>query len=604
MSVLLSCQSIAKSYQKRPLFEQISMGIHEGDKIGLIGPNGAGKSTFLKILGGLETPDQGEVSLRNHTRLSYIAQISDFPADSTVEDVVTQAIRDLYTEHYERITEASIALSKVGFVDHNARVSTLSGGWRKRLAFACAIAQKPDIVLLDEPTNHLDLKGISWLEGWLQGAPFAWLVITHDRYFLERIATQVIELHRVYEDGLFRVDGNYSTFLQKKEEYIVAQEQLQSALATKMRRETEWLQRGPKARTTKAKSRIDEAGRLAQELSTVKQRNASVQNQTQIDFTSTGRRTKELLVAENIDKRLGGRSLLGGLSFKLTAGKKIGVLGHNGSGKTTLLRLITGDLEPDKGSIKRADQLQVVYFEQVRPPLNPEWTLKQALSPEGDSVVFRGRSIHVNSWARRFLFRDQQLNTKMRLLSGGEQARVHIARLMLQPADILLLDEPTNDLDIETLEILEENLLSYPGAIILVTHDRFLLDRVSDTVLGLNPDGKAEFFGDFSQWERHQKTVKKETKRNEKKQPQKRQPAPKKIKLSYMEKREFEAMEEKILEAETHLEECQSQMEKPEVVSHPTHLQEWYEKLQKAEAEVEKLYARWEELEKKNNGEA
>jgi ATP-binding cassette subfamily F protein uup len=483
------------------------------------------------------------------------------------------------------------------------RVSALSGGWKKRLAFACAIAQQPDIVLLDEPTNHLDLEGISWLEGWLKQAPFAWMVISHDRYFLENVATSVIELHRVYKGGLLRVDGNYSAFLERKQEYMIAQEQYQSSLATRMRREKEWLQRGPKARTTKAKARIDEAGRLESELQSVKERTSQSGRQAQIDFTATGRRTKELMVAEHVEKEMGGKPLLGGLSFKLTPKKRIGILGANGSGKTTLLRMITGELEPDQGTIERAEQLQIVYFAQERYPLDLSVTLRKALAPDGDSVVFRGSSVHVVSWSRRFLFRDEQLDIKLHLLSGGEQARVRIARLMLEPADILLLDEPTNDLDIETLEILEENLLSFPGALVLVTHDRYLLDRVCDTVIGITDEGKAEWFADFRQWEQHQASLAKASKQRAKQQAQTTTTPDatptKRVKMSYNEKKELQQMEETILEAETHLEECQEAVANPDIASDAALLQEWYEKLQQAEAEVERLYARWTELEQK-----
>lgn len=599
-SVLLSCQSISKSYQRKPLFEDVTLGIHEGDKIGLIGPNGAGKSTLLKTLAGEVEPDTGQLSLRQHTNISYVSQLSSFPKEQSVEEVVMAAITKEGLEDYERVTEASIALSKVGFIDYDQKVGTLSGGWKKRLSFACALVQKPDVLLLDEPTNHLDLEGIAWLEDWLKGASFAWLVITHDRYFLERVATAVMELHRVYKEGLFRVEGNYSNFLEKKSDYLSAQEQQQQALTTKMKREVEWLRRGPKARTTKAKYRIQEAARLSDELDSVKERNTSANKQAKLDFTATGRRTKELLVAEDIDKSLGGRSLLGGVSFKLTPKMRLGILGHNGSGKTTLLKMITGELDPDQGTIERAEDLKIVTFTQERPPLDQELTLKEALAPEGDSVVFRGESVHVHSWARRFLFRDDQLGTKLRLLSGGEQARVHIAKLMLQPADILLLDEPTNDLDIETLEILEDNLTSFPGALVLVTHDRYLLDRVTDIVLGLTPGQPAAFFGDFSQWDRHQNDLERQKKQEDKKKATSYdEPKPKAVKLSYKEKKELETIEATILEAEEHLESCQEKMADPAIASDPIEAQVHFEAVQQAEAEVERLYARWDELEAK-----
>lgn len=600
MSILLSCQSLSKSFDRGPLFQDITLGINQGDKIGLIGPNGAGKSTFMKILAGVETSDGGTLSLRNHTTVSYVPQESVFPAGTTAEDVILEALEDLPWDENEKQIALSIALSQVGLPDPSVDVSTLSGGWKKRLSIATALSRKPELVLFDEPTNHLDIEGILWLENLLKSAKFAFLVITHDRYFLEQITTAIVEINRIYASGSLRVEGNYSLFLERRSEYLEAQQKYEESLKTKVRREVEWLRRGPKARTTKAKFRVDEAHSLINELSNVRSRMS--QTTTQIDFDATQRQTKELLVAENITKRLGDNDVIRGLDLKLTRKMRLGLVGGNGSGKTTLLRMLAGDTEPDTGELKRAHNLKVVYFRQEREPLPPETSLRRALAPDGDNIIYQERQIHVAGWAQRFGFRAEQLETKVKLLSGGERARIAIANLMKQPADVLLLDEPTNDLDIETLEVLENNLLDFPGALVLVTHDRFLLDRVCQVVLALDSEEDATFVADHHQWQ----DLKRERQRAKKKvaKPQAAQHKPKKKKkLSYHEQREWDQIEEKIMEAEMALEECQAAMEDPDVVSDSSKLNDAYKALETTQKEVETLYARWAELEAKQEQE-
>ena len=374
----------------------------------------------------------------------------------------------------------------------------MSGGWRKRLSIAEGLVQAPDILLLDEPTNHLDLAGITWLETVLQDTAFACVVVSHDRYLLENVASEMVELNRVYEDGLLRVNGNYSSFLQAKEDYLHAQGKRQESLANRVHRETEWLRRGPKARTSKSKARIDNAQEMIGELAELNARSRI--NTANIDFSATDRRTKQLLALDNVAYSIGDRTLFKDIRLAIKPAMRIGLVGPNGSGKTTLLRLLRGELQPARGRIQRADQLRIVYFDQNR-ELDPNVTLRRALAPDSDSVIYQEQTIHVASWAARFLFSSDALNQPVGRLSGGERARVLIAQLMLQPADILLLDEPTNDLDIPTLEILEENLLEFPGALVLVTHDRYMMDRVSTIVLGLDGLGEAEIFADYSQWE-------------------------------------------------------------------------------------------------------
>jgi ABC transport system ATP-binding/permease protein len=610
LATLLNGQGLTKSFGASALFRGIGFVVNEGDRIGLIGPNGSGKSTLLGVLAGEIDPDEGQVARRRLTRLSYVAQVSEFPAKLTAREAVRQALKTARVVENEWEGRTAEALGRAGFDDFDVLASTLSGGWKKRLSIALALAQNPDVLLLDEPTNHLDLAGIAWLEELLVAAPFASVVVSHDRYFLENVATQTIELNRQYPDGILRVQGNYSQFLEKKEEFLESQAKRQDALENRVKREMEWLRRGPKARATKAKARIDNANDLIGELKDMKSRSQT--SSAGIDFSATERQTKRLAELKDVTCSLGGRTLFRDLNFPLTAGMRVGLVGPNGSGKTTLLRLLRGEITPESGEIKLAHQLRIVYFDQSR-ILDEKVTLRRALSADSDSVVYQDRVIHVASWASRFLFTSEQLNQPVERLSGGERARVLIAKLMLQPADLLLLDEPTNDLDIPTLEILEESLLEYPGALVLVTHDRYMLDRVSTVVLGLDGSGGAQRFADYSQWEQWYGTQK--NGRPSGKSSDGRDAAssglpvaePKagaqtgKRKLSYIDARDYATIEDRIMEATTLLEEKQAVLELPDVVIDPVRLQASMAEVDAAQHALDTLYERWAELEAKQN---
>jgi len=590
---LLSVMGAGKSFGAAPLFSNISIHISEGERLGLIGPNGSGKSTLLKIMAGMLEPDTGTRTVRKLTRIAFVPQEPEFAAGMTVGKVLEEALPAHGMDEAERAAAVSVTLGRAGFADGIAAVESLSGGWKRRLSIARELIRNPDVLLLDEPTNHLDLEGILWLEKLLEGAPFAAVVVSHDRYFLENAATEVAEINRAYPDGMFRAEGAYADFLEKREAFLEAQSEQQAALANRVRREVEWLRRGPKARTGKSKARIDAAHELMGELAEVSARQAKAT--TRIDFTASGRQTRKLIRAEAVAKRLGGRQLFRELSFSLSPGMRLGLAGPNGSGKTTLLRVLKGELDADAGVVERADGLRIVYFDQGREQLDPAAPLRDGLGAHGDSVIYRDRTIHIAGWAKRFLFRPEQLDTPVGRFSGGERARIIIARLMLQPADVLLLDEPTNDLDIPTLEVLEESLTDFAGALVLVTHDRYMLDRVSTVVLGLDGEGGAEVFADYSQWEQA-RAVKPVRVQKDRPEPY---PTARPKKLAYLEAREWEQMEHKILEAEQSLEAARAAMQAPEVVSDGVALQQRYAEMQVAEAEVEKLYARWAELEGK-----
>jgi ATP-binding cassette subfamily F protein uup len=619
MPPILIAQNISRRFGATPLFDGISFAVHDGDRIGLIGPNGAGKSTLLAILGAEQEPDSGEVSFRKRARIGYVHQISDFAAGVSVRQIVEAAMDVAGVPADDREQRIRETLGRAGFNESDTpgnpgmgmEAASLSGGWRKRLAIAEALVTQPDVLLLDEPTNHLDLEGIEWLEGLLRAARFAFVIVTHDRYFLENVALEVVELNRIYSEGLLRVKGAYSKFLEAREAYVDWQQRAQESLRNRVRTEMEWLRRGPKARATKAKARIDSANVLIAELRDSESRSRTAT--AGIAFDATGRQTKRLIDVSNAAVTLGDREILRGVNVTLVNGLKLGLAGANGSGKTTLLRAVTGEIPLSGGEIRRATGLRIVYFSQMR-ELDTSLTLRRALAPDSDAVIYQDRVIHVASYASRFLFTGEQLNQPVDRLSGGERARVLIARLMLQPADVLILDEPTNDLDIPTLEILEESLLEFPGALVLVTHDRYLLDRVTNAVLGLDGRGNSALFADYLQWEAwrdEQADSGSEVSEEEaSKAVASTSSVPKSTastpttaalrkKLSYMEQREYDGIDARIEEADARLLAAEQRIEASEVVTDSEALTRALAELEKAKADHDVVYKRWIELTEK-----
>jgi ABC transport system ATP-binding/permease protein len=627
MPPILNAQSVTRQFGARPLFKDISITVEDGARIGLIGPNGAGKSTLLAVLAGQTEPDSGELAVRKRARAAYVPQDSRFAAGLTIRQVLEKALAAAHVNESEREGRLRELAGRAGFTDLDAEAASLSGGWRKRLAITEALVIEPEVMLLDEPTNHLDLAGIEWLEELLTHSNFAAVTVSHDRYFLESTSSEIIELNPIYADGLLRVKGNFSRFLEEKQLYLESQSRQQDSLRNRVKTEIEWLRRGPKARTTKSKARIDTANAMIGQLAAMDSR--TTVNTAGIDFEASQRKTKRLVeftdvaCAVPIEPEPKGetsqRLLFSGLNFILTAGMKVGLVGPNGSGKTTFLRLLRGEIEPAEGSIRRAEALRLVYFSQMR-ELDESLTLRRALAPEGDGVIYQGRTVHVASWAARFLFTSEQLNQPVRNLSGGERARVLIAKLMLEPADVLLLDEPTNDLDIPTLEILEENLLDFPGALVLVTHDRYLLNRVSSTVLGLDGNGHTGRFADYAQWEdwieeldglerdgpgRDKQDQGKSSRRADGSSSTQRtgtQPAfgsGGKKKLSYLEAREFAAIEQRVEESDARLAAARDRVEHPEIATDAAALEAALLELDAAQHENDGFYARWAELTEK-----
>ncbi len=603
--MLLTARNLIKAYPANLLFEGIGITVHEGERIGLIGPNGSGKSTLLKILAGILEPDDGEVVRNRGLRAVYVEQDDRFADDATPLSVVQESLDHSDESGMDPATRASITLTKLGFTDLDRSVGTLSGGWRKRLAIAKALAQDPELLMLDEPTNHLDLEGVLWLERFVQQVSCAIVFVTHDRRFLENTATRNIELSKAYPGGSFESNGNYTEFVKRKDAFLEAQQAEQTSIASKVRRDTAWLNQGIQGRQTRNKTQVQAAAARREQLKATSDRNAAPARTASFAFHSTNRKTTKLLTLEGVSKSMGDKQLFDSLSLTLTPKQRIGLLGVNGSGKTTLMRLMSGDLLPDSGSIMRADDLQVVTFSQHRETLNQNHTLQEALCPYGESVNYHGHSFHVSGWATRFLFSKDQLSTPIKNLSGGEQARVLIANLSLLPADVLLLDEPTNDLDIPSLEVLEQSLMEFTGSIVLVTHDRFLLERISTEYLALNNEGDAKWFASIEQWQKASKaaatqaTTKAPSSTSEKIAQSTTKPS---TKLSYKYQLEFDGMEDAILEAETRVEELEAEAADPALVADHQRATEVYSKLKDAQAHVAQLYARWSELEAMQSG--
>ena len=603
MSALIYGRNLSKAYGVKSLFTELTFGVSENDRIGVIGPNGSGKSTLLKIFAGLEEADDGKVTRRQNLRITYIPQQSDFDSEATVTEEIERAARSSGFAANELEARVQETLGRTGLTPGDQRVNSLSGGWKKRLAMACGFIQEPDVMLIDEPTNHLDLEGIRWLKELLSQASWPWVMVSHDRWLLEQATNKIVELNPRYPEGILLIPGTYSDFLTQRDEYQKSQNQQAQVLAGKVRREEEWLRRSPKARTTKAKYRVDSARALQTELAETTTRLR--QTETSIDFVGSGRRTKRLLVAEDLKKTYDTRVIFQNVELVLSPGMAVGILGYNGSGKSTLLKLLAKELEPDQGTVTHAEKLKIVYFDQHRESLNPKLTLRRTLSDNGHTVTYRDRTVHLAGWAKQFRFQPEQLDLPVELLSGGEQARALIARLMLQPADILIVDEPTNDLDIPTREVLEESLKEFSGALVLVTHDRFMLETVCTQFIGLEGNGIYGLFAEYTQWEswlHRQQSEKKPVETGlprTSKNPQAKN-TPKK--LSYRDQQDYNTIESRILEAETSVTTCRAKTEDSAIASDHIQLENAYDSLKEAEQLVEQLYARWAQLEAKRQG--
>jgi ABC transport system ATP-binding/permease protein len=587
VSLLIQCKDVSKSYGSRALFERVSLSVFEKDRLGLIGINGSGKSTLLKILAGLETADSGDIVKIRGLKVGYVPQDSP-PLETTLRQTLLNDLAHLEHPDYEKEISVELALRKIGFHDFDMQADQLSGGWRKRLEIARQLIQEPQLLLLDEPTNHLDLDTILWLEKFLLQASFAFIAISHDRSFLSKVTKSTAELGYRFPQGIFQIEAPFDRFIDLRDDFLAGQRQREGSLRSKARREMEWLRSNPKARTTKSSARIQEAEELLEELRTVKERNR--EKKVAIDFFASERETRKLVSVHNLTYAYGAKTLFEKLDFILSPGSRLGLLGKNGTGKSTLLKLLAGELKPTQGTLKYADSLKIVYFDQERFRLPKDSTIRSALATHGDYVHYQGREIHVIGWAERFLFPSSLIDMPIDKLSGGERARLLIARLMLQPADVLLLDEPTNDLDIDTLEILEESLLEFPGALVLITHDRTMLGRVANELLEIGRDIRPRFFSSYSLW---QDDLQKEIEQKESLSKSQKTTTPRApTKRSWKETKELEDLEKIIPSLELELKGLQQTLER----ASSEELRTLCQRIDEKQKQLDQSYSRWQQL--------
>lgn len=580
--LLMTIESVSKSYVERKLVEEISFGINEGDRVGLIGINGAGKSTLLKLLAGLEEPDSGRIIRASDAVVSYLPQNPNFLDENTVLDQVfgghwermrvlrdyerTISASDTKDDHIMMLTaemdrlncweleaDAKNILTRLGITDYNSRIRDLSGGQRKRVALATALIQPSDLLILDEPTNHLDNDTIEWLEKKLMERKGALFMVTHDRYFLDRVTNKIMEL----EGGsIYSYDGNFSYFMEKKlerHENLKATEEKKKALYKK---ELAWMRQGAKARTTKQKARIQRFETLEDEVT-------GGDSSESLDFSvGTSRLGKKIIEAKEVTKSIGGKVLVKDFTYVMTRGERLGILGANGTGKTTLLRLLSGELEPDSGDIQRGETLKIGFFKQETPFLDPEQRAIDYIREGGEFITTSdGQKVSASSMMERFLFPRNDHYTPVGKLSGGEQRRLYLLKILMESPNMLLLDEPTNDLDINTLQILEEYLDDFPGPVIIVSHDRYLLDKLAEKLLIFTNDGIKEFTGNYDLFRNAERQLEKEEAVKTKPEPKRDKTKVKTNGLSFTELREWETIEERIAELELKVDEKLKEME-------------------------------------------
>ncbi len=621
--VLISANNLEVHFGEQVILNNASLTIHDGDRIGLVGRNGSGKSTFLKIIAGKMQPDSGEVAIKKglvagylpqeftldetktvyenilegaHDVIDIIREYENLPHDSPKRHVLEEQI--LHLDGWNLETRIQIAMNSLNAPSGDRKISTLSGGEKRRTALCKAIISRPDLLILDEPTNHLDAESIEWTEDFLAAYSGACLFVTHDRYFLDRIANRIVEL----SEGVFYSHaGNYTDYMINKIERQAIQETEEQKRQNFLRRELEWVKRGPRARRTKAKSRLDNYFEVASQASMEKELDV------ELIIPPAPRMGNKVLNLKNVGMELGGRILFKDLNILFEPGRKLGIVGKNGLGKTTLLKIILGELAPTKGEIETGENTQFNYIDQSRLLLNKEKTVLEEIGEGSDHLNFGSERITVWKYLRRFLFTDDRINTKVERLSGGEKNRLLLAKILKHGGNFLILDEPTNDLDLPTLRLLEEALSEFKGCVIVVSHDRYFLNRVCDGILAFEGNGEVYFSeGDYDYYiEKRKSRIKdKESLKSpqQKKEDTRVKQSPRKLK--YKEKLELESIEQEILKAEKEEAEIEKIFTSPDFYQkYATKTNELNQRLEEAKEKVKKLYERWEELENIKNGE-
>ena len=615
----LSVENIAKSYGERGLFENISFGINKDQKVGFVAKNGTGKTSLLNILAGTDSPDEGQVIYRNDIRVAFLSQEPDLDPELTIEqsifssenptlkvvaqyekamqnpedaDALQKAMDAMEANNaWDFETEFKQILFKLNLEDLQAVVKNLSGGQKKRLALARMLLKKPDFIILDEPTNHLDLDMIEWLEEYFKKQDFTIFMVTHDRYFLERVCNEIIEL----EDGkLYTYKGNYSYYLDKKEE----RHQLEATNTDKAqqlyKKELDWMRRQPKARTTKSKSRIEDFHEIKHRAS---QRRLDHKVQLELNMERLGSKIVEI---HNISKELGGKNLIEGFSYNFQKGERLGIIGKNGTGKSTFLNMLTGNMKPDTGKIVIGETVKFGYYTQKGIKIKPGQKVIEVIKEFGDYIPLKkGKHISAEQLLERFLFSRKKQYDFVEKLSGGEKKRLYLCTVLIQNPNFLILDEPTNDLDVLTLNVLENFLMDFPGCIIVVSHDRYFMDKITDHIFIFEGKGDVtDFPGNYTDYREYEASKPKEGKvvsensqsKKEKKEFKSNSSGPS---LSYNEKKEYSKLEREIAKLEKKKEDVQKkfleEMDNDEIAKNSM-------KLKEIENDIESKTVRWFEL--------
>ena len=576
--MLLSAEQISINFGSRQLLENVNFYLNENDKVGIIGINGTGKSTFLKVLAGFLEPDGGKITRNPNVQISYLSQNPQMEDNATILEQVFLHFPAEFRELNEY--EAKSMLTKLGFTDFNQKVGTLSGGQRKRIALVAALVHPADVLILDEPTNHLDSQMVAWLEDWLRAFRGGLVMVTHDRYFLERVVNHITELSR---GKLYHFEANYSKYLELKtlrEEMAEASERKRQSI---LRTEREWIMRGCKARTTKSKDRIERYENL------LNQEAPETDENVQLTAASS-RLGRKIIELHGISKAFDGRTILHNFSYNLLRSDRIGIVGRNGAGKSTLLHLAAGDLLPDSGTVEQGTTVKIGHFSQEGRELDLSQRVYDFIHEIAAEVRTAEGTFTAKQMMERFLFPSDLQSVPIGRLSGGERRRLYLLSVLMAAPNVLLLDEPTNDLDVMTLSILEDYLQTFPGPIITVSHDRFLLDKLAETIFEVKGDGNVEIFtGNWTDWS---------TKRRREDAPKAEKPkqAPervkeKKLKFSYKEEREFATIDDDIAALENAIEE--NQKAQLNCGSDFVKLQELQDALNDLEAQLEHKTERW-----------
>ncbi len=603
MGVLLSAHKIAKTFGIQNLFKEITFSIEDGQKIGLIGPNGAGKSTLLQIIAQKIKPDKGDVSFGKSLVVGYLEQNPTFQKDELVIDALLSGVA--HAEDASSQARAYELISKLQLEDETdygqKSVSALSGGWLKRVALARELMKEPNLLLLDEPTNHLDVVSIQWLEEFLSSQHLlGYLVITHDRLFLQNTCDMIFDLDIKNPDGLIKFEGTYADFLDLKDSLMSSQKTLLSTQKNTLRRETEWLRRGAKARQTKQTARINRAHDLKDDVQNLNF--IMREKRVTFDFGEKDHNPKKIIELENVSLTRDSKTLFENFSYVFGGRARTGLLGANGSGKTSLIKLMMSEVQPTEGKVKVTDGVEISYFSQKKEDLDPKVSVLNTICPQGDYVQLQGQAVYAKSYLSRFHFRHDQMGLPVGKISGGEQSRLLLAQLMLGAKSVLILDEPTNDLDIETLDSLQDALTTFPGAVILVSHDRFFLDQVCTEILAIDEvEKKIEKFANVFQWSEWIKSKKEAgavvTTSAATSASQAASTKKSNRKLSFKEQFELDNMEETIRTAEKLLKDLEAEMSNSALSF--TEIQKVNKNYLDQKNKVDGLYARWEELSQK-----